>query len=558
MGGVTQSVWSRRLPGVVALALAAMRVVAGSPLPAQEPAIRAYVEPEEVEVGEPFRLNVEVSGVREVEYVALPTGLWFASIPREGSLPVSTETTTTEGVQSVGVITFSYSFVARWAGSHEVGSVSVTADGRSLQADPFTMFVTIPEGAEELEPTTELNLSDLVMRPGYPDLSDAPGGVLAQASLNTEQVWLGAEFVLVVEVFGVSEMDDAPVLPDMSGFAERIAVFGRGASRGPEHPSVHRTYRFRALTTGEFEIGPVRVTAAGRTMLTEPITLRVGRSPPEPVRVPEDLRATATADKRRVYVGEPVTVAYRVLSRGGGGPGYGGGWSVDPSDTLVLPPLENLRVRRLPVWRGSWQRLAVGGRMYHNASEHRVAFAPLQPGETLIGPALLQVQIHQWSREFRGGRGRTQGTWTPMTLVTDAMPLEVVALPAESRPASFQGHVGTLSVVSWVDRTSMQVGDTVTVRVEVSGDWVGPETPHPVITFPPGFAISGPEIDHDIPRIGFDVGGTRLYVYRLVASREGSYRILPVEVSWFDPESESYGISNSGPFDLTVLSAGRE
>lgn len=55
-------------------------------------------------------------------------------------------------------------------------------------------------------------------------------------------------------------------------------------------------------------------------MLTEPVTLRGGRSPPEPVRVPEDLRATATADKRRVYVGEPVTVAYRVLAGDGGGP----------------------------------------------------------------------------------------------------------------------------------------------------------------------------------------------------------------------------------------------
>ena len=428
----------------------------------------------------------------------------------------------------------------------------MTADGRTLHTETLPLLVTAPEGVEQVEPALELNH---IVPVGWPDLSDVPGGVLARASLNTEQAWLGAEFVLGVEVFGVSELDGDPILPDMSGFAERIAVFGRGASRGPEHPSVHRTFRFRALATGEFEIGPVRVAVAGRTMLTEPITLRVGETPPEPVRSPEDVRATVTAEARTVHVGEPVVASYRVLSRDGGF--GGGGWRVT-EDTLLLPPLANLRIVRLPPWRGSWQRVSVDGREYHVASEHRVAFFPDRPGETTIPPSLLELRIHQRRADFGASEAEHEGTWTPMTLVTDAIPLEVVALPAPGRPASFQGHVGTLGVVSWLDRTSMQVGDTVTVRVEVAGDWVRPETPHPDITFPPGFAVYGPEIDHDIPRMGFDVGGTRHYVYRLVASREGSYRIPPVEVSWFDPESESYGTSRSGAFDLTVVPAGRE
>lgn len=546
--------WRRTLiaPAVLAF-MGAMPLSA--PLSAQEPVARAHLDPTEVEVGEPFQLIVETSGVGAVEDVALPP-LWFATVPREGALPVATEIAT-EGAPSRGVFTFTYSFVARLVGSQDVGSVRVTADGQRLQTEPLTLLVTVPEGADEVEPAPELEFARVYRQPGWPDLSDAPDSILARASLNTEEAWVGAGFALVVEVFGVSEMDGDPVLPDMSGFAERTSRAGGGTSIGGRYESVHRTYHFRALAKGEFEIGAVRVTVAGRTLLTEPITLKVGESPPEPVRSPEDLRAIATADKRRVYVGESVIVSYDVLARDGRGSSFGG-WSINRTDTVVFPPLENVRVERLPTVRFPSQLGLVEGRSYRHASEHRVAFFPLQPGETTIPPALVRVQVHHRSGRFEDTQAEQQGSWTPMTLVTDAIPLEVVALPADGRPTSFQGHVGTLDVASWVDRTSMIVGDTVTLRVEVSGDWVRPGMPHPEIVFPAGFAVSDPEIEHEIPRTGDRVSGTRLYVYRLVANREGSFRIPSVAVSWFNPGAESYGTSGSEPFDLTVVSTGRE
>lgn len=48
---------------------------------------------------------------------------------------------------------------------------------------------------------------------------------------------------------------------------------------------------------------------------------------------------------------------------------------------------------------------------------------------------------------------------------------------------------------------------------------------------------------------------THFHSYRLVARQAGSYRIPAVEVSWFDPESQSYGTSVAEPFEVVV--AGR-
>ena len=110
MGGVKSSetltrLPSRRMVGVMVAGVTAAAVSATGALVAQDPVVRAHLEPAEVEVGETFRLYIEVSGVREVEDVALPTGrygLWFAGTPREGTLPVATETAATEGARSGG------------------------------------------------------------------------------------------------------------------------------------------------------------------------------------------------------------------------------------------------------------------------------------------------------------------------------------------------------------------------------------------------------------------------------------------------------------------------
>lgn len=626
--------WRRVLvaPAVLVL-LGAMPLSA--PLSAQEPEVRAYLQPTEVEVWQQFQLIVEVSGVREVEDVFVPPVFHFPSHRHDGLLPFSTEITTPEPGQSGGVVVFSYTFLATGAGSIDVGPVLVTVDGRVLETERVTLSVKDPETVtvrarvepaevrmmEEFELHVEVTgVESLLEKPILPDISDfargsgssgrgrasaefgfvaskrgtheigpvsvkvgsktyesepltlvvndEPPAVEVFAALNTEETWVGSDFVLYVMAEGGPEFDEAPVLPDMSDFAELRRDSHRGGFAGLRGSAAQ--YRFRALTPGEFEVGPVRIAAGGQTLHTEPIRLTIGEEPAEPAVSPEDLLATTEADARRVHVGEPVIVSYGLLSRDS--PWFGAeAWRLQ-YDTLTMPDREELRLQQLPghhMWKE--QRVSVDGRWYRPSRVARLAVLPREPGRITIGPAELKLQIHR-RNEHRSPsappdllsnpaepHARFAGIWTPMTLTTDPVSIEVVPLPRDGRPESFSGHVGRLELVSWVDRTDAVVGDTVTLHVELARDGHSRIMPDLEIAFPDGFVVVGPEIDHSNPveRDG-SLRGTRYYTYRLVANRAGSFHIPVVEVSFFDPESESYGFSRAGPFDLVIVPGEKE
>ena len=303
--------------------------------------------------------------------------------------------------------------------------------------------------------------------------------------------------------------------------------------------------------------------AAGQTVVTDPVRLTIGEGPPDPVVSPEDLRTNVAVDKRRVYVGEPVLVSYQLLARGG----FSGfeGWSVRGDDTFVPPEHEDFRVQDLGRKFSGWGRVSVGGRSYRAEAEHVVAVVPGEIGAMTIGPAEFRFQVNR--REPLGGRlspeddptrARMMGEWTPMTLTTDPVVVEVVPLPVEGRPESYRGQVGRVEVASWLNRTEALVGDTIMLRVEVSGNAYIRLMPDPDIILPEGLEVSEPEITDDPRRLLAELSGVRTLVYRVVPTREGNYRIPAVEVSWFDPETAEYGVSRAEPFDLGVGPAGRE
>ena len=143
-----------------------------------------------------------------------------------------------------------------------------------------------------------------------------------------------------------------------------------------------------------------------------------------------------------------------------------------------------------------------------------------------------------------------------MILTSNPDTLQVLPLPDEGRRASFRGHVGTLEVVSWVDRTRAEVGETVTVQIEVSVGGLVEGLADPEIEFPDAFAVSAGEAGDRTSYRGEQLGGTRTYTYRLTAVAPGEYEVPAVEMSFFDPGTESSGTTRSHPLTVTVVPAG--
>ena len=477
---------------------------------------QAWVEPSEVKLMERFTLFIDApgSGLR-VSGMDLPDLSGFAT--RHGGMRA----------WSPRRPAF-YQFVALKSGTHEIGPLTIQIDGKVYETEPVTLVVS--EENREIE---------------------------VHAALNTERALVGGGFALVVEVTGAREFDEDPVLPDVSSFAERRP----GESQGRGVVTASRTYHFRALEAGEFEIGPIRVTAAGQTVLTDPLFVTIAEATPDPVVPPGDLRTTTGAGKRQIYIGEPVVVSYQLLARDTRG---FFGWHLR-DHTFVPPEHERFRVQDLGRQPGGWRRVTMDGRSYRIDAEHLVAVVPQAVGEETIDPAEFQAQVNRREpAHLLGSPGddptgaRRMGEWASITLATDPVSFEVKPLTAEGRPESFQGQVGSVEVASWLNRTEAVVGDTVTLRVEVSGNAFVRLMPNPEIVLPEGIEILEPDISHDPPRLRVDLPSVRTVVWRLVPTRPGDYRIPAVEVPWFDPDAAEYGVSRAEPFDLTVGPARRE
>ena len=605
-----------RVCGVLAASLLAsfsLIAVTTVGVQAQDPSVRAYADPPEVAVGEQFRLVVEINGVETVESVTIPERFDFAQRMGRSEPTVGVKVGSGEGQGHSNTFTLTYAFVAREPGLIEVDPFRIIADGRSLETEPvavlvkfesisevvvsarvdpprvrvgddFTLTAEIvgsPSGTHEFIPPDVFDFGRLMGPTGstsdtrrnwridafeagefiIPPIQVVGGGrtyesepltlvveparVKVEATLNSESVWVGGEFVFRLEVTGVSELDEEPATPLSDAIAELLEVVERSSDF--LEGQVGRHYRFRALEAGRFEIGPMRIVANGQAFESQPASLVVDEVPTGEADPPDGMLLLGVPSKTFAYVNEPVVVEYAVAHDDDDDMGFG-----PMIGTKSWPSFEDFDVLELD--RGRFRReVVVDGRRYERRLVRRIALLPRRAGQSDLGAATVEARVFEWG--FAAARRREQ---ISMILTSDPHTLEVLPLPTEGRPASFRGHVGTLEVVSWVDRTRAEVGETVTLQVEVSVEGAVEALPDPEIDFPSGFEVSEPEIGTDFPRRGGALRGTRTYTYHLTAVTPGTYVIPAVEMSYFDAETESYGTARSHAFTVTVVPAGAE
>ena len=393
--------------------------------------------------------------------------------------------------------------------------------------------------------------------------ADAPAqDIGVRAFLSPERVGWGGQFVLNVEIRGAQQADAEPVLPDMEEFGQYLGSSQSTSMQivnGRTSVALTYQYRFQAIAEGVFEIGPVKVTAGGRTYETEPVSLVVSDTPaprggiaesgePSTEIPPEDLFVEAVVGRTTVFENEPVAVEYRIFTRvnvdsyGITALSQGPGFWTETEERPEAPEVE---------------RVVRDGREYVTAAVRRVVLFPTGPGARTVEPLGVQAQVRVPGRR-RDPFGDFFGTSSlfdrrlPVTVASRPVAIEVLPLPLEGRPASFAGHVGEIGVSTSVDRAEVAANEALTFRVEVTGTGNLRALVAPEIDFPDEFEVFPPETsDRIVPGNG-NVRGSRAFEYVLIPRAPGDVTIPPVEVSYFDPRSRAYGEARSRPVAVAV------
>jgi hypothetical protein len=325
------------------------------------------------------------------------------------------------------------------------------------------------------------------------------------------------------------------------------------------------SYYIQAKSIGKFNIESASIVLNGTTYKTKPVSIEVvkgstvpnnnGSTSRQPVITQKDigdnLFVKATANKRRVYLGEPVIVTYKLYTR--------------------LNIASQMSVNKLPQYNGFWaEELStpnnitftteiVHGKQYRVGLLKEVCLFPSQTGELSVTPFELNVPVQIKNRKRSGNIfddffndpffdiGRTVN----YDAKSNTLKVKVVPLPDKNVPSSFNGAVGSFTLKSTIDKTTVKANEPVSIKLDISGTGNIKLIDAPEVKLPTGFDNYEPKVSEQINRNG-KISGTKKIEYLVIPRLSGKREIPPIKFSYFDLNKKSYVTLETKRFGLNV------
>ena len=216
-----------------------------------------------------------------------------------------------------------------------------------------------------------------------------------------------------------------------------------------------------------------------------------------------------------------------------------------PESGFVFGPLEELQM----------VREEVGGQLYSvrrfqtHARALTVGTFILQPAFQIgvIDPNQRRRQDPFFDNPFFGGGPSA----TPVNVAIPPASLTVRAIPAEGRPANFNGAVGQFDFAMDVRPRDLKAGEPITVSLRVQG------TGNIATVLPPSYQDTDLFKAYEARQVGETPDpaaerGAKTFE-QVVIPRTDALKELPaLQFSFFDPESSQYRTVSAGPFPIVV------
>ncbi len=373
------------------------------------------------------------------------------------------------------------------------------------------------------------------------------------ATLDRNVVPVGESVTLNLIFEGVTP-SGSPQLPALPNLA-----VSPGVSQSSEFSFVNgqqtskqtHSYTLIAQQVGNVVIPSMQVQAGGRTLVSQPVSLRI---------VPAAVGGAAQGNQltnlaflrlivpnTEVYVGEPFPVEMHLY------------WQ--NAQDIRMPQLraEGFSLGQMP--KPTQTRTQVGNMIY-NIAIFKLTATAARSGALTLGPVEqdLTIQVPDNSPRRRNdpfeaffGGSRFQNH--PTTLRSEPIAMRVLPLPAQNKPEGFNGAIGSYQLSVTAGPTNLGVGDPITVRVKIAG-----RGPIDSLNFPPqtqwrDFNTYTPSATVEI---GDELGlvGTKSFEQVIIPQNHEIKTLPPVQFSFFDPNTKSYRTLTGPAFPLNVRPSG--
>ncbi len=360
------------------------------------------------------------------------------------------------------------------------------------------------------------------------------------AVVDRNQVTVGESINLQITIEGGDGEADLSGLTDFKtvsrGSTSSFQMVNNRTSR-----QLIYNYMLIPLKAGSLTIPSIPVTIDGEVNYTMPISVKVAEEPPADSGQ-RDVYVTASISTESPWIGQQIIYTFRLFN------------AVQVTNAkFQAPEFDGFHAEEIED-RKSY-RTVVNGREFI-VTEVTFILVPVKTGSLTIAPAVLQVGLLQRSRRprpFSGMDAFFGGTeMTSRVLQTNPLAVTVRDLPKRPSGTPFDGLVGRFDIQASLDKTDLQVGDSTTLAITVSGSGNVMDAAAPTVAAPVDFKTYTDNPEEKIHKDASGISGNKTFRTALVPVKPGQYRIDPVNLTYFDVDQGEYRTLTSTAFDVHV------
>ena len=332
-----------------------------------------------------------------------------------------------------------------------------------------------------------------------------------------------------------------------------VSNYVNGKGRTEQKTSI--SYLVQPKREGTLYIEPAMVKSKGKKYQTQRIAIEVGKaiegrqalqqmSDPQ-ASAQQNIHLVAEVSDTHPYVGEPITVSYKLYYR----------MNIGRLSVLQAPKFDSFWTQvytenDLPENKTD-QKGYFRDELYNVITYHKVLLIPQKEGRQII-PALtlnMLVEVGTGRYDYWGEEITRTGQYA---VSSQPVEIEVRPLPTQGRPDNFSGGVGQFTLTTSLSKSKVNTGESSTLSLEVRGTGNISQIRMPEPSLPSEIERYDPKLQTTSALGAQGLRGSLTEQFVLIPRVKGDYRIPKIEFSYFNPDTGKYVSLSSEQMTLNV------
>ncbi len=377
-------------------------------------------------------------------------------------------------------------------------------------------------------------------------------------TISDRKTYVGVPIQITVEITNAQD-HDPPKVADIQGADVRIGPPANSQFtsifNGQMEQRITTTYTINIIPRkeGDLVIPPLAITVDDETYTSQPQTITVRKSENKGLL---DIKLIGDVDS--VYVGEPINVTLEIwlrqFKKNRTTLDFRQMWRTIDQNASNFGQFADIIAagRDVDIKTTTQADPKTGRRHTYFIYSVENKFWPERPGQ-LAGSdinVVVNYPISVTRNRFSILRGLSIDRAKPITASVTDSGIIIKAPPTENRPDIYRGAVGQYAITATANPTEINVGDPITITLDIRGTGRLETLQPPPLTKQPQLTNDFRVPDESLA--GIVNGSVKTFTQSIRATRDDITEVPPIRFAYFDPDIEEYVTIETDPIPLAI------